>query len=284
MNRISPAFDIILPALFLAFSMLAAHSLQAGGYESYDPENIAEIDVLSGWRQADGSHVAALRIQLADGWKTYWRAPGEAGIPPGFDWRGSRNLQSVAFHWPVPVVFDTSGMQTIGYHDQLILPIQLFPKNAGQKITLKGQVSLGVCSDVCMPMEARFSASLKPGEGAGDGSDLIRMALQNRPETAGEAGLGAISCDIEPISDGLRVTTRLALPQIGPDEVVVMETGDPAVWVSQAMVRREGSTLIASADMVPPSSGPFVLSRSDIRITVLAAGRGVDIDGCLSGS
>ncbi|MCP5039033.1 MAG: hypothetical protein GY945_15680 [Rhodobacteraceae bacterium] len=284
MNDFLHRFTAAVLGVALALTSLASLPVMAGGSGGYVSENIAEIDILPGWRQADGSHIAALRIRLSDGWKTYWRAPGEAGIPPGFDWSGSRNLEGVSFHWPVPTVFDTSGMQTIGYYDELILPIQLYPRREGQKITLKGRVSLGVCSDVCMPMEARFNAVLPASDGVTDGAGLIHSALKNGPYSASQAGLTAISCDVEPISDGLRVTSRLTMPRVGPDEVVVIETGDQAVWVSQAEVRREGGTLIASSDLVPPSGAPFALSRSDIRITVLAAGRGVDITSCVPGS
>ena len=269
-----------LRPLFLTLAFLFAGHAQA---QSYDPENIAQIDILPGWRQADGSHIAALRIQLAEGWKTYWRAPGESGIPPGFQWVGSENLHGVRLHWPVPEVFDTAGMQTIGYHDELILPIEFFPKVDGQEITLEGRVSLGVCSDVCMPMEASFSAVLAT-QGQAEGSNLIRHALDNLPNTARQAGLSAISCDIEPIADGMRITARLTLPRVAKDEAVVFETKDQGVWVSEAKVTREGGVLTATADLVPPSSAPFVLARSDVRITVLGAGRGVDIAGCVSGS
>ncbi len=275
-------------ALAFGLAMLAGGfalpqtAISGSDLSQYDPENIAQIDILPGWRQADGSHMAALRIQLAPGWKTYWRAPGDAGIPPSFDWDGSRNLQAVAFHWPVPTIFDTAGLRTVGYLDELILPIQLYPSQTGQDITLKGRISLGVCSDVCMPMEASFNANLAMGDAA-PGSDLIRRALRQRPKTSAEAGLRSVSCDVEPISDGLRVTARMALPKVGANEVAVIEGPDQSIWVSETQVSREGGTLVAVSDLVPPAGKPFALSRSDIRITVLAGGRGVDIANCVGG-
>ena len=63
-------------------------------------DEVVSASVLTGWRMENGHHMAALRITLAPGWKTYWRAPGEAGIPPRFDWTGSDNLSAVTVHWP----------------------------------------------------------------------------------------------------------------------------------------------------------------------------------------
>ncbi|MEL7014329.1 MAG: protein-disulfide reductase DsbD domain-containing protein, partial [Pseudomonadota bacterium] len=65
-------------------------------------EDAIEARLLTGWRAADGSHIAALQIDLAPGWTTYWRAPGDAGIPPYFDWHASENLSSVDVEWPSP--------------------------------------------------------------------------------------------------------------------------------------------------------------------------------------
>ncbi len=285
MNNFSSLSITVLfaPALtFLSMALPVPTLAQSAISNEYAPENVAKIDILPGWRQADGSHVAALRIRLAEGWKTYWRAPGDGGIPPSFDWTGSQNLYSVAFHWPVPDVFHVAGLRSVGYHDELILPMQFSPNQSGQKITLEGRVFLGVCRDVCIPIETEFSAVLNV-EGQGAGTALIRQALLQRPDSAAEAGLSAITCNIEPISDGMRLTAHLTLPQVGPTEFAVVEVADQRIWVSEAELQRDGQTLSISSDLVPPSGKPFVLARSDIRITVLAAGRAVDIQGCVSG-
>ncbi|MCK0140419.1 protein-disulfide reductase DsbD domain-containing protein [Aliiroseovarius sp. F47248L] len=242
------------------------------------PEDVVKIDVLPGWRDAQGHHVAALRIQLADGWKTYWRAPGEAGIPPSLNWQGSGNLAAVKFHWPVPEVFQTSGMQTIGYAHELVLPMTLVPKTEGKPISLSGNVNLGVCLDVCMPMDAKISVEL-PAQGGGSKAP-IKQALRARPDTAQEAGLKRAVCEVEPTKKGLRVTVKIEMPQLGPNEVVVVETADPSVWVSERATKRQGRALTTVADLVSSSGKPFLLNRSNLRMTVLSAGRGVDIRGC----
>ncbi len=259
---------------------LAACLSPAQAQSGYPPaiEDVVSVDVLPGWRTENGTHMAAIRIRLAEGWKTYWRAPGEAGIPPSLNLQGSRNLASVALHWPVPEVFDTAGMQTIGYTEDLVLPMSLTPRQMGRDMQLKGKVHLGVCKDVCMPTEAEISVTL-PMEGAAAKSP-IKRALRARPDTAKEAGLKSAICTIDPIRDGLRVTARLRLPRVGRAEVVVIETANRSVWVEPVSTTRQGDVLETVADLVPASGKPFILNRSDLRLTVLAAGRGVDIRGC----
>ena len=92
--------------------------------------------------------------------------------------------------------------------------------------------------------------------------------------------MSSVTCTVEPIPDGIRLTARIVMPPIGRDEVAVLEMPDPAIWVSEAEMSRDAGTLVAVAEMVPPSGKPFLVDRSDVRITVLSGDRGVDIRGC----
>ncbi|MDJ0627892.1 MAG: protein-disulfide reductase DsbD family protein [Rhodobacter sp.] len=257
-----------------AVALCLGSTALAGGFS---PDDVAQFSVLPGWRTASGTHLSALRVQLAPGWKTYWRAPGEAGIPPRFDWTGSDNLASVAFHWPVPDVFYQNGMRTVGYERELVLPMELTPKRAGGDISVQAEIEIGVCEDICIPISVRVSAELDP---VGRPDARIRGAMAARPATGNEAGMTSATCRVEPIRDGLRVTAEVAMPRIGPREVAVFEHPDQSIWVSEASAKRQGGMLHAVTEMVPPSNAPFLLDRSQVRITVIGAGRAVEIRGC----
>ena len=240
--------------------------------------DVLEGNLLPGWQMTGGAHMAALDLRLAPQWKTYWRAPGDAGIPPSFDWSGSENVASVRFHWPAPDVFHTNGMQSVGYHDHLVLPFEVTARDPSRPVVLRAQVELGVCKDICMPASLTLETRLMS---PGSPDPAIHAALKARPATSAEAGMGMVSCKVEPIRDGLRVTAEVDLPQQGSREVVVMEPGLAGVWVSQSQVSRQGARLTAVADMVPPSGAPFALDRSAVVLTVIgSAGRAVEIKGC----
>lgn len=273
MIRMLPVATLVL-GLALGLGLSPAPPARAAG--DVDVARVVRAAVLPGWRMSDGHRMAALRLTLAPGWHTYWRAPGDAGIPPGFDWSGSSNLKAVAIHWPVPQVFDLGGMRSIGYENTLVLPLELTPKRAGKPIALNAKVALGVCQDICLPATLEVSARL---DGAGGKDPAIRRALAAGPETPAQAGLTKAVCTVAPSADGLRLTARLTLPPLGGAELAVVELPDPNVWISEAATRRENGTLTASADIVPPSQ-PFVLDRSALTITVLGRGRAVELHGC----
>jgi DsbC/DsbD-like thiol-disulfide interchange protein len=230
-----------------------------------------------GWQDDVGTHMAAIDLTLAPGWKTYWRSPGDAGIPPRFDWAGSRNVKSVRIHWPAPSVFTTNGMQTIGYHDRLILPVEVTPLDRTQPVELALVVELGVCDTICIPASLSLAAELSP-PGAPDAE--ITAALADRAATAGEAGVSRVSCTVDPIADGLRLTARLVLPDPGADEVVAFETADPEIWVAEAITQRSGGELVSITELVAPSGAPFALDRSGVVMTVLTPAGAVEVRGC----
>ena len=269
MIRSSTLFPAIAAlALSLAGPALARTTVQ---------DDVLAGHLLAGWQMESGAHMTAIRLELASGWKTYWRAPGDAGIPPQFDWSGSENLKSVRLHWPAPTVFHTNGFLTIGYKDALTLPVEIEAIDPSRPVVLRATVDLGICRDICMPAYLDLSTDVI-APGAPD--PMIRAALKAQPVTAKAAGVGKVSCTVEPITDGLRVTATMALPPQTGAETVAFETADPRVWVSEAVAERHGKSLVAVTELVGPSGAPFALDRSALVMTVISDRGAVEIHGC----
>lgn len=263
-----------LTSLFASGLLCTALTSAAGA----DPfADVVRIDIIPGWQTATDTHMAAMRLTLAPGWKTYWRTPGDAGIPPRFSWAGSENITAAEFHWPVPDVLDQNSMQTIGYEDGLVLPIELSPARPGAPITMAGEVTIGVCEEICIPVTLPFAAEI-PSDGGRDGA--IVAALLNQPLAGADAGVAGATCAISPIPEGLQVTATLDMPNTGQVEAVVIEAGNPEVWVSQSDLAYEGNAISATVDMIHVSASSFALDRSEIRITLLGDGYAVDVQGC----
>lgn len=240
-------------------------------------DDVLAAQLRPGYQLENGGYMAAVELQLAPGWKTYWRSPGDAGIPPTFDWSESRNVKSVRLHWPAPQVFEANGMQTIGYHESLVLPVEVTPEDPTRPVKLSVEMSLGVCDEICLPATVVLTSDLS-APGSPDPS--IAAALDARAETAREAGVTGVSCQVDPIADGLRITARLRLPDPGRPEVVAFETEDREIWVAEAITQREGGDLVSMTELVPPNGAPFALDRSGITMTILAPGGAVEVKGC----
>ncbi|SPJ27800.1 protein-disulfide reductase DsbD domain-containing protein [Falsiruegeria mediterranea] len=262
-------------ALAVCLTVPSVTAAQVGGLD-----DIVQLEILDGGQTDHGTYIGAVKVTLADGWKTYWRAPGDAGIPPQFDWRGSRNVGEVSFTWPSPKVFDQNGLRTIGYENQLILPVEITPKRAGKPVQLKGRMSFGVCSDVCVPAQLKFDHDLDASAGR---NPTIAAALAARPYSAREAGVKSATCRLSPTKDGMQIEARVRLPATGGTEMMIIEPGDPSLWASEPQTRREGNVLTSTAELISDSGTAFAIDRSAIRLTVLGGAHSVDIKGCTPG-
>jgi DsbC/DsbD-like thiol-disulfide interchange protein len=129
------------------------------------------------------SYLAGVEITLEDGWKTYWRMPGDAGVPPNFDWSGSSNVARVTVLYPAPARMVEPAAETIGYKHGVLFPIEVVPKDASQPVGLALALEFGVCREICIPAEAKLSLALDPAGMAGGPSPPVLAALEKVPHT-----------------------------------------------------------------------------------------------------
>ncbi|MCU0907548.1 MAG: hypothetical protein MUF73_08905 [Rhodobacteraceae bacterium] len=274
-----PILPIALSCVLVAPAGLPMAAVAQGAGAMPLPGEAGMVALVPGWQEPHGAHVAGLALSLAPGWKTYWRVPGEAGIPPEFDWSGSRNVVRVIVHWPRPVAFDQAGMTSLGYGGEVVLPLEVVASDPDAPVQLAGTVRLGVCRDICIPVTADLAAELASDlQARGQAVPHIRAALGRVPEPIA----GRATCRVDPIADGVRLTARLPVGRSGVDAVAV-EAADPSVWVSQADLAADGGGLTATVDLVAPSGAPFALDRSALRFTVVSGGWAGEMTGCTAG-
>src|SRR5215813_14250428 len=127
------------------------------------------------------SYLAGVEIALDEGWKTYWRMPGDAGVPPNFDWSGSSNVAAVTVLYPAPRRMSEPAADTVGYKHEVLFPVEVVPKDASQPVRLALAVEFGVCREICIPAEARLSLALTPAQMASTPSPAMLAALEKVP-------------------------------------------------------------------------------------------------------
>jgi DsbC/DsbD-like thiol-disulfide interchange protein len=136
--------------------------------------------------KAEGSLLAGVELALTDGWKTYWRMPGDAGVPPSFDWTGSINVGSIRVLYPAPVRMREPAAQTVGYKAPLVFPVEVRPKDRGSPVVLNLAMEFGLCHDICIPAEAKLSLTVRPSDMSGAPSAAMLAALERVPRAASE--------------------------------------------------------------------------------------------------
>lgn len=116
---------------------------------------------------------AGIHILLDKGWKTYWRTPGDAGIPPNFDWSGSKNLKRAEVLWPAPIRLADPAGSSIGYKGEVVLPVVLEPETAGEPIEVSLRLEFAICEKICVPAEAKMALAVVPSGAAAKGHGAV---------------------------------------------------------------------------------------------------------------
>lgn len=152
--------------LALAAGGLVASASRAAATEpasAWAASSRSSIRLLMG-EAARGRIIAGLEITLAPGYKTYWRSPGDSGIPPRFDWSGSENLASAEVLWPVPKRFSDGAGHSIGYVTDTILPVVVTAADPSRPVRLRLHLDYAVCEKICIPAQGQVALSL-PAQG-----------------------------------------------------------------------------------------------------------------------
>ncbi|MBD9371314.1 hypothetical protein IB238_01500 [Rhizobium sp. ARZ01] len=124
--------------------------------------------------RADGTIPALLDVQLKPGWKTYWRDPGQSGIPPSISFSPASGLALQTMRFPVPKQFDDGYSRYAGYDQSVALPLTLRRDGSapdGSKVS--ASIFLGVCKDICIPVQAELTVDLQASATAGSQDEAV---------------------------------------------------------------------------------------------------------------
>jgi suppressor for copper-sensitivity B len=167
-----------------------------------------------------------LEFRLAEGWKIYWRSPGDAGLPPTVDWTGSTNLASTEIAWPAPQRFSAYGLETIGYEGTVVLPITAHPARPGEALGLHAALQYLTCKEICIPYDAVLTLDLPASGASGDAAAADHAALIDRFAhlVPGDGAAGGLTLAGTTLMSGAKPMLELALaaraPLVAPDVFV----------------------------------------------------------------
>jgi DsbC/DsbD-like thiol-disulfide interchange protein len=131
--------------------------------------------------------LGGIAFQLQPGWKTYWRTPGDSGVPPRFDFSKSENIDAVTVLWPAPKKFDDgAGGSSLGYHDQVVLPLRIVAKNTDKPVTLRATVNYAVCDKLCVPVEADVELAFTSVASTEDSALFAALDTVPKPANVGD--------------------------------------------------------------------------------------------------
>ncbi len=203
----------------------------------------SSVRLIAGGRTADGAFRVGVEVRMKQGFKTYWRMPGDAGVPPVFDWTISDNLGSVSVRWPAPHRFVDDGITTIGYKEHVIFPVILRSADAGKPVTAKLRLDYAVCDRICIPATAEVSLKLPDAIETTQSAALEQFRARTpRSKEPGKLDdrLGLVSASYVPDKTRRAVDIVVAIPVGASFKDAFLEGPDGWLFGAPVMTERNG--------------------------------------------
>jgi DsbC/DsbD-like thiol-disulfide interchange protein len=173
----------IAAAVFVASLPLEARAQDSSPWQQ---DGHSAVRLLAGSRSG-AVLLGGIAFQLQPGWKTYWRTPGDSGVPPRFDFSKSDNVEAVTVLWPAPVKFDDgAGGHSMGYHNQIVLPLRIVAKNADKPVTLRADINYAVCNKLCIPVDANAELAFTSVASTEDSALFAALDTVPKPASVGD--------------------------------------------------------------------------------------------------
>jgi DsbC/DsbD-like thiol-disulfide interchange protein len=221
---------------------------------------------------------AGVEIRLAAGWKTYWRYPGDSGVPPVFDFSKSENIKSVAILWPAPHRFTDDGGASIGYKGDVIFPVHVVRENPKRPATLRLALNYAVCEKLCVPATGQATLELAATPSPHDSQLAAAEAQAPKEVRVGEtAPFGIAAVRLERGSPYSRVVVEVAAPATTPLDLFA--EGPTADWALPLPEPIPGAPpgrqwFAFDLDGVPPGVDAI---GARLRFTLVSGGNAIDV-------
>jgi DsbC/DsbD-like thiol-disulfide interchange protein len=247
------AHAAIIVAVNLVVTVAVSRPVVAADASAWDGDQRAAVRLIAG-AQHGAVRRAGIEIRLAPGWKTYWRYPGDSGIPPRFDFSQSKNVKSVTVRYPAPHRLTDESGTSIGYKQGVVFPLDIVPQNAAQPVMLAVKADYAVCEKICIPAEGKAELSVTGKPGAQDGwlkqhDDLVPVA----------AKIGAA----EPLAVRAvkRENKRILVDVAAPGAIELFAEGPAADWALPVPAPVDGAPagqqrFAFELDGLPPNTKP----------------------------
>lgn len=218
-----------------------------------------------------------LQFRMNPGWHIYWRSPGDAGYPPRVDWSGSDNLASAEVAWPAPLRFSDAGLETIGYSEGVVLPIDVRLRRPGEPLSLRASVDYLTCADICVPYVADLELTLAAGPA--QPSPFAHELARAQSTVPGDGVAAGLAIDrVRQVEEAawpaIAVDVRASAPLTAPD--VFVEGSAPLVF--HAPTVRRANDGLAATFTVPVGNTEALpqLAGQPVTVTVVDGERSVE--------
>ena len=258
-------------AVNLVVTVAVSRPALAGDASAWDGDQRAAVRLIAG-AQRGTIRRAGIEIRLAPGWKTYWRYPGDSGIPPRFDFSHSKNVKSVTVRYPAPHRLTDESGTSIGYKHGVVFPLDIVPQNAAQPVMVAVKADYAVCEKICIPAEGKAELNVTGRPGVQDGWLKQNDALVPVAAQIGEGETLAVR-------SVTRENKRILVDVAAPGAIELFAEGPAADWALPVPAPVDGAPagqqrFAFELEGLPPNTRP---GGATLMLTAVSGGQAIEV-------
>jgi DsbC/DsbD-like thiol-disulfide interchange protein len=258
-------------AVNLVVTVAVSRPALSGDASAWDGDQRAAVRLIAG-AQRGTIRRAGIEIRLAPGWKTYWRYPGDSGIPPRFDFSHSKNVKSVTVRYPAPHRLTDESGTSIGYKHGVVFPLDIVPQNAAQPVMLAVKADYAVCEKICIPAEGKAELNVTGRPGVQDGWLKQNDALVPVAAQIGEGETLAVR-------SVTRENKRILVDVAAPGAIELFAEGPAADWALPVPAPVDGAPagqqrFAFELEGLPPNTRP---GGATLMLTAVSGGQAIEV-------
>jgi DsbC/DsbD-like thiol-disulfide interchange protein len=222
---------------------------------------------------------AGVEVRLQPGSKTYWRYPGDSGIPPRFDFGGSDNVRSVHLLWPAPERFSDSVGYSIGYKESVVFPVRIVPRDEKKPVILRVKMDYAVCDTLCVPAKGKAELQLSSGDNTSNAILAAAEARVPKPTPLG-AGQTLTIRSVHRMLDSLRGKVVVDVASQNSSNVDLFAEGPTPTWAlplpERIAIPANGLNRFGlELDGLPPGATP---KGATLKFTAVTSGQAIEVE------
>lgn len=265
----------------MSFVAAPARIADAADTSSWDGDARSAMRLVAAQADPAGDLRAGIELRLAPGWKTYWRYPGDSGVPPAFDFSKSENVRSVEVRWPAPHRFIDETGSSIGYKGNVLLPLRIVAQNPRRPVTLRLAIDYAICERLCIPAKGIANLEMSRSASAQDAALAAAEARVPQPVALGDPGPFAIRAMRQEDGARPRVVVDVAAPEGAPLDLFV--EGPTPDWALPLPEPIDGAPaglrrFAFEIDGLPPGASA---AGARLRFTLVAGDRAIEATAVL---
>lgn len=273
--RMNSRYLIIIGVAVTAAIVAGPYGAQAADASAWSQDTKSAVRLIAGANDKGAPLRAGIEIKMERGWHTYWRYPGDSGVPPRFSFAGSDNIKAATVRFPAPVLFSDGGGQSIGYNDSVIFPVTIVPNDPSKPVIARLKIEYAVCEKLCVPAEGK--AELPVGAAPSTQDATLKEAEARVPKKADAAALGL---SLRRVNDAAKPLVAVDLKANGDAPMQIFAEGPSPEWALPIPKPAQGAPAGRrhfgfELDGLPPGADPK--KPYDLTFTVVEGDRAYEV-------